>query len=53
MNASIRAQYKHEATMREVRMNGQITEVKQLLAWKLIGWVTIYDAYILSFSVWL
>ena len=30
LNASIRAQHKHEPTMRSVRVNGQITEVKQL-----------------------
>ena len=41
MNALIRAQHKHEQTMRAVRVNGHITEVKQLLAWKIIGWVTI------------
>ena len=34
MNASIRAQLKHEPTMRAVRVNGQITaEVKQLKTW--------------------
>ena len=31
-NASIRAQRNHKPTMRAVRVNGQITEVKQLKA---------------------
>ena len=30
LNTSIRAQHKHEPTMRAVKVNGQITEVKQL-----------------------
>ena len=30
MNASITAQHKHEPTMRVVRVNGQITEVKYI-----------------------
>ena len=30
LNVSIRAQHKHGATMRELWVNGQITEVKQL-----------------------
>ena len=29
MNASIRAQHKHEPVIKAVRVNGQITEVKQ------------------------
>ena len=29
MNASIRAQHKHEPAMKVVRVNGKITEVKQ------------------------
>ena len=29
MNASIRAQHKHEPAMKAVRVNGKITEVKQ------------------------
>ena len=29
MNASIRAQHKHETAMKAVRMNGKITKVKQ------------------------
>ena len=31
LNASIRAQHKHEPTMRETKVNGQITEAKQLM----------------------
>ena len=30
MNGSIRAQHKHKPTMRAVKVNGHITEVKQL-----------------------
>ena len=29
MNASIRAQHKHEPAMKAVRVNGKLTEVKQ------------------------
>ena len=49
LNTSIRAQQKHEPTMREVRVNGQITEteVKQLLTWKIIGWVVIFSRFYL------
>ena len=53
LNASIKAQYKHEPTMREVRVNGKITEVKQSALRLILRWVTIWDPNILSFLVWL
>ena len=40
MNA-IRAQLKHEPTMRAVKVNGQITEVKQPQPRVMLRWVTI------------
>ena len=47
LNASIKAQHKHEPTMRAVRVNGKITHVKQSAL--RIRWVTIWDPNILSF----
>ena len=41
MNASIRAQHKHEQAMKEVRVNGKITEVKQSALRLILRWVTI------------
>ena len=35
------AQYKHDPKVKAVRGDGQINEVKQLLAWALLRWVTI------------
>ena len=48
LNTSTRAQHKHEPAMKAVRVNGQITEVKQLRLRLILRWVTIYDPYILS-----
>ena len=41
MNASITPQHKHESAMKAVRVNGKITEVKQLQANLILRWVTI------------
>ena len=41
VNDTIRAQHKHEPTMRAVKVNGQITEVKQLRPRLILKWVTI------------
>ena len=49
MNASIKAQYKHEPTMKAVRVNGKITEVKQLALQLILRWVAIWDPNILAF----
>ena len=48
MNASIKA-HKHEPTMRAVRENGRITEVKQSALRLILRWVTIWDQNILPF----
>ena len=53
LNASIKAQHKHETTMRAVRVNGKITEVKQSTLRLILRWVTIWNPNILSFLVWL
>ena len=46
------AQYKHEWTERAVTVNGQINEAKQLLAWAILGWVTIWQPqYFFSLAV--
>ena len=39
LNASIRAQHKHESTMRAVRVTDQITEVKQLYMSPVNNWM--------------
>ena len=44
------AQYKHETTMRAVRVNGQITEVKQPRPWLILRWVTIWHPHFLSLA---
>ena len=49
MNASIKAQHKHEPTVRALRVNGKITEVKQSAVGLILRWVTIWDPNILSF----
>ena len=49
LNASIKAQHKHEPTMRAVRVNGKISEVKQSALRLILRWVTIWDPNILSF----
>ena len=49
LNISIKAQNKHEPTMRAVRVNGKITEVKQSALSLILRWVTIWDPNILSF----
>ena len=41
--------HKYEPAMKAMRVNGQITEVKQLKTILILRWVTIYDPYILSF----
>ena len=41
MNASIAAQCKDEPAMKAVRVNGQVTEVKQLKTNLILRWVTI------------
>ena len=41
MNASVRAQHKHEPTIRAVRVNGQITDVKQPRPRLILRWVLI------------
>ena len=41
MNASVRAQHKHEPAMKAVGMNGKITEVKQSALRLILRWVTI------------
>ena len=51
LNTTIRAQHKQKPTMRTVRMNGQITEVKQPRPRLILRLVTILDPYISSFSV--
>ena len=51
LNASIKAQYKHESTMRLVRVNGKITEVKQSPLRIILRRVTIWDPNILSFFI--
>ena len=43
LNASIKAQHKHEPTMRAVRVNGEISEVKQSAVRLTLRWVTIWD----------
>ena len=49
LNASIKAQHKNEPTMRTMRMNGKISEVKQSALRLILRWVTIWDPNILSF----
>ena len=49
MNASIKVQHKHEPTMKAVRVNGKISEVKQSALRLILRWVTIWDPNILSF----
>ena len=34
-------QYKHDQNVKAVRVNGQITEVKQPIPWLVLRWVTI------------
>ena len=41
--------HKHEPTMKAVRVNGKITEVKQSALRLILRWVTISDSNILSF----
>ena len=41
MNASTRAQHKHEPAMKAVRVNGKITEVKQPALRLILRWLTI------------
>ena len=48
MNASIKAQHNHEPTMRAVRVNGKISEVKQSELRLILRWVTIWDPNILA-----
>ena len=50
LNASIKAQHKHEPTMRAIRVNGKISEVKQSALRLVLRRVTIWDPNILSFS---
>ena len=45
------AQYNHEPTIRGVRINAQISEVKQPRPWLNLIWVTIKDPCILSFFI--
>ena len=47
--SNIKAQHKHEPTMRAVRVNGKISEVKQPTLRLILRWVTIWDPNILSF----
>ena len=49
LNASIKAQHKHEPIMRAVRVNGKISEVMQPALRLILRWVTIWDPNILSF----
>ena len=44
-------QNKHDQKVKVVRVNGQITEVKQSRPRMILRWVTIKDPYMLSFSV--
>ena len=49
LNASSKAQHKHEPTMRAVRVKCKISEVKQSALKLILRWVTIWDPNILSF----
>ena len=49
LNTSIRAQHKHESTIRKVRVNGQITEVKEPRPRLILRWVEILNP---SISLW-
>ena len=49
MDASIKAQHKHEPTMWRVRVNSKVTEVEQSALRLIPIWVTIWDPNILVF----
>ena len=51
LNATIKAQHKHEPTMRVVRVYSKITEVKHSVLRLILRWLTIWDPNMSFFSL--